>query len=335
MPHPQGQSHLRKGVPHSGIVAELSLPAAASAFVSVLEGTTASSSADQQQRWPASSSTSSVQPAAASPVPPIHSPAGSNTPQSALPISSPGVTVTNTTTLTTTTASSATATALNSNNPFLNIDTAGVAAASAADPTILLLDQLEYQQAGRSRSYTVGASGPVRPVASKAGQGHLNVGQLAGIAQSIGDFTAFDISGQTNSVRYPWQKDVGVQCELLSDSSSTSIGGSRSLSSGSGELRSAGTQTSLSHLRDELLQVPHTQSHSVWRSGAMWPLKDRAGVHRMPPMPDPVSRKPLFGSEGRLTCAFNTCRRDSPAYAPLATEDNDSSPDESLWDEDR
>ena len=95
-------------------------------------------------------------------------------------------------------------------------------------------------------------------------------------------------------------------------------------------------ESQLQHYLYLFIQAPPpTLSHSVWRSGVMRPLKDRSGVHRIPPMPEPVSRKPLFGSDGRLTCAFNTCRRDSPAYAPLATEDNDSSPDESLWDEDR
>lgn len=227
------------------------------------------------------------------------------------------------------TASSGGSGVANSNNPFLSDNCAGSsageggAAASAGaglpsnghvDPTVLLLDQLEHQQGGRSRSYTVGGSVPVRPSATlksgqSPGQGHPQVkpGHLPGIAQSLADFSAFDISGQTSAARYPWQRDIGVQCELLSDASSSSgsSGGSRSLGSGSGgELRSAGTQTSLSHFRDLPLggvgggagavgteaAAPssgsslaaqlhsHFQQSHVWRSGVMRPLKDRSGA---------------------------------------------------------
>ena len=229
---------------------------AASAVVSMLQGATSpvaatASAVDQAQQW---------QQAQAQAPPPVPPSPGPSTPQSAVPPPplSPGVAITSTTS--TTAAVTTTTTVNNSNNPFFNISTSGSAiagSASVTDPTTLLLDQLEYHHGGgsRSRSYTVGASGPVRPVATKPGQGQVNVGHLPGIAQSIGDFTAFDISGQTSTVRYPWQKDIGVQCELLSDSSSTSSGGSRSLGSGSSELRSAGTQTNLSHLRDEPSQV--------------------------------------------------------------------------------
>ena len=221
-----------------------SLQQAASAFVSTLQGSASTASLDQgsgQQphQWQQTPPHSAAP--APSPVP--------GTPQSAGPPPlSAGVSIATTTSSTVTTK--ATTNFNNSNNPFLNTASNGV---TAPDPTVLLLDQLRYQQGGRSRSYTVGASGPVRPIATKPGQGQVNVGHLPGIAQSIGDFTAFDISGQTCTFRYPWQKDIGVQCELLSDSSSNSSGGSRSL--GSGELRSAGTQTSFSHLRDESSQV--------------------------------------------------------------------------------
>ena len=236
---------------------------AASAFVSILQqGASPSGSAvgtassDPTQQW---QQQQQAQSQAGSQAPPPVSP-GPSTPQSAVPPPlSSGVSVGTTNVVT---AAATTTTTTVNNNPFLNITPGGAASAggqnSVADPTTLLLDQLEYQQSrgSRSRSYTVGASGPVRPVTTKPGHGQLNgQGHLPGIAQSIGDFTAFDISGQTSTVRYPWQKDIGIQCELLSDSSSTSSGGSRSLGSGSLELRSAGTQTSLSHLRDEPSQV--------------------------------------------------------------------------------
>ena len=223
-----------------------SLQQAASAFANTLQGPASTASLDQgshqqPQQWQSTPHSATPAP---SPVP------GPDTPQSAVPPPlSPGVSSIATTTSSTVTTT-ATTTINNSNNPFLNTAASSV---TATDPTVLLLDQLRYQQGGRSRSYTVGASGPVRPIATKPGQGQGNVGHLPGITQSIGDFTTFDISGQNSTFRYPWQKDIGVQCELLSDSSSTSSGGSRSL--GSGELRSAGTQTSLSHLKDESSQV--------------------------------------------------------------------------------
>ncbi len=218
-------------------------------------------------------------------------------------------------------------------NPFLGNNTA----------TTLLLDELEKQQTGytgeRSRSYTVGAGGPVRPIAIRGQAPQLGAGGPAQTgAQSIGDFTAFDITGQTSSVRYPWQRDIGIQCELLSDSSSNS---SQSLGSKT-ELRSSSTQTKLSHLssregikthKEEPRTLKEDLSNLGKTLGVMRAGKEKSSGLRLPPMHEPMSRKPLFGSDGRLTCAFNTCRRDSPAYAPLATEDNDSSPDESLWDE--
>ncbi len=285
-------------------------------------GGTASNNVTTQQQWmtPPTASPSLQQPPPPEPSPNIPGTEGT----SAFSIVTPSTTATQ----------GGPAPSSNVNNPFFGNNNAA---------TTLLLDELEKQQTGytgeRSRSYTVGAGGPVRPIAIRGQAPQLGAGGPAQTgAQSIGDFTAFDITGQTSSVRYPWQRDIGIQCELLSDSSSNS---SQSLGSKT-ELRSSSTQTKLSHLSSREGNKAHKEEPRTLKEdlsnlgktlGVMRAGKEKSSGLRLPPMHEPMSRKPLFGSDGRLTCAFNTCRRDSPAYAPLATEDNDSSPDESLWDE--